>query len=127
LPDAWIALRMGQTSPEGCRIVSVVDGDTVRLYCPDKGLTRARLMGFDTPEVFEPQCAAELARGTAATRALRKHLATADIVAIWRHGTDRYGREPVRLTLDGRALARTMIVSGHARPYAGGARQGWCG
>ncbi|MBF9060808.1 hypothetical protein HKCCSP123_16625, partial [Rhodobacterales bacterium HKCCSP123] len=42
-----------------CRVVNVVDGDTVDMTCPGEGRFRARLTGYDTPESFEPRCAAE--------------------------------------------------------------------
>ena len=33
----------------GCRVVEVVDGDTVTLACAGRPTERARLTGFDTP------------------------------------------------------------------------------
>lgn len=126
VPDAALAVAGSQSGP-GCRAVSVVDGDTVRLWCPGRGLERARLMGFDTPEVFSPQCAGELAAGLRATRALRRMLREAGQVTWVREGTDRYGRVLVRGFVDGAPVAGAMIAGGHARSYAGGQRQGWCG
>ena len=38
-----------------CRILRVVDGDTVTLMCAEEGMQSARLLGFDTPEKFSPQ------------------------------------------------------------------------
>jgi endonuclease YncB( thermonuclease family) len=35
----------------GCRVVHVVDGDTVDFSCPGEGVIRARITGFDAPEL----------------------------------------------------------------------------
>jgi len=109
-----------------CRVVRVIDGDTVRIYCPGRGFDLARLIGFDTPEVFSPRCFGEWWAGTKASWALSRHLWTADEVKIVLSGTDRYDRRLATLFVDGRNIAPTMIADGHARPYAGGRREGWC-
>lgn len=119
------ALTPAATS--GCRVVSVVDGDTVRMWCPSRGVERARLVGFDTPEKFSPRCGSEYARAVAATWQLRRVLAGASRIALAREGTDRYGRALVRAWVDGAPVARRMIALGNARPYGGGRRVGWCG
>lgn len=126
LPDAAVS-AFARSSAGDCRIVSVTDGDTVRLWCPARGIEKARLTGFDTPEVFSPKCASELARGTAATWKLRWLLLTAKKVSILRQGRDRYGRTLAAVTIDGVPLRSLMISSGHARAYSGGKRGGWCG
>ena len=110
-----------------CRITRVVDGDTVRARCGGGAEDRVRLMGFDTPEVFSPGCAAEKARGDAATRALRAMIARAGRIDFSFRGRDRYDRRLAVLRLDGRDVAATMIAAGHARAYGGGRRDGWCG
>jgi endonuclease YncB( thermonuclease family) len=122
---AGLALRTGEAG--GCRILRVIDGDTVTLWCPGSGVERARLTGFDTPELFAPSCPEEWAAAVRAAWALRMHLWTAGAVGIVRTGTDRYGRALVAVYADGASLARRMIAEGHARPYDGGRRAGWCG
>ncbi|WP_413871464.1 thermonuclease family protein [Albidovulum sp.] len=114
------------TPHEGCAVILAVDGDTVRLLCPAEGFVAARLIGFDTPEVFSPACPGELARGLAATAWLTLALWRAGHIAEAGEERDRYGRRLVRLRLDGRDVAGPMIALGLARPYAGGRRQGWC-
>ncbi len=118
---------LGARSVEGCRILRVIDGDTLTLACPGSGVERARLTGYDAPEVTAPACAAEARAGIAATRALRAMLWQADRVEVTRRGLDRYGRRLVALRLDGRALADRMIAAGHGRANDGGPRGGWCG
>lgn len=117
---------LGPRHPQGCRIVSVTDGDTIRLYCPSRGIEKARLTGFDTPEVFNPECVAEWVRGMQASIALRLKIWRAKEFAFVRQGTDRYGRALVMLSLDGLPVARGMVADGLARVYRGGVRASWC-
>ncbi|MCX7645538.1 MAG: thermonuclease family protein [Rhodobacteraceae bacterium] len=112
---------------EGCRVVQVIDGDTVTLWCAGRGAARARLTGYDTPELFEPACLSELWRAWQAKWQLRRELWTAGEVTVIRSGTDRYGRALAAVFVDGENVARRMIAAGNARPYGGGQRQGWCG
>ena len=110
----------------GCRVTQVIDGDTVALGCPGEPAGRVRLLGFDTPEVFSPGCASEALAGALATQKLRGLVWTGgEIEAIFR-GHDRYGRRLAELSIDGTSVAQSMIASGHARPYGGAARGGWC-
>ncbi|MEZ5912877.1 MAG: thermonuclease family protein [Paracoccaceae bacterium] len=125
--DGYIALARPTSETGGsCRIYQVVDGDTVRMWCPGRGSVKARLVGFDTPELYSPQCPSEFAAAVRATWALRLALLRAGAVRLVREGTDRYGRALVAAFVDGAPLARAMIADGHARAYAGGQRQGWC-
>jgi endonuclease YncB( thermonuclease family) len=124
--DALSGLVRGRVADDGCRVVQVIDGDSVGLWCPARGYERARLVGFDTPELFSPGCAAELTAALAAKWRLRVLIWTAGAVRTDRAGEDRYGRALVSLILDGQDVRRTMIAEGHGRPYAGGERQGWC-
>ncbi|OYX41466.1 MAG: hypothetical protein B7Z02_15560 [Rhodobacterales bacterium 32-67-9] len=96
------------------------------MWCPGRGNSTARLTGFDTPELFSPACASELAAAVRAKWALRLMLLGAGEVRLVREGTDRYGRALVAAFVDGAPLARGMIAAGHARAYAGGPREGWC-
>jgi endonuclease YncB( thermonuclease family) len=120
----YLGLKLSGSA--SCRVVRVVDGDTVRAACPGRGLVSARLLGFDTPEVYSPKCVGEWWAGTRASWALSRHLWFADDVKIVLSGTDRYGRHLATLFIDGRNIASTMISEGHARLYSGGRREGWC-
>jgi endonuclease YncB( thermonuclease family) len=111
---------------EGCRVVKVIDGDTIDLFCPDVGTERARIIGYDTPETFEPGCRAEARLGSAATRRLKTLVAEARTVDTSRRGYDRYGRRLVRLRIDGRDVGAVMVSEGLAVSYTGGRRIDWC-
>jgi len=119
-------LRTANSGSSACTIVTVVDGDTVRAFCPGRGFLKVRLTGFDTPEVYSPRCFSEWWAGTKASWALNWHLWFADETSLVITGKDRYGRALAALFVDGRNIASTMIGEGHARPYAGGKRTGWC-
>lgn len=110
-----------------CRIIRVVDGDTVSLICPEDGMVSARILGFDTPEKYAPQCLAEFVAAERASWALRTMIQKADRIDLTQEGTDRFGRVLVRLELDGVDVARLMIREGHGRQYGGGLRGTWCG
>ncbi|UWQ13336.1 thermonuclease family protein [Aliiroseovarius sp. M344] len=109
---------------DGCQLGYVYDGDTVELKCPT-GKRTARLVGFDTPETKEPGCAQEKALGDRATDRLRQIVKGAEITM--RHeGHDKFGRELVRLSANGRDVGETLIKDGLAVAYRTGARINWC-
>ncbi|WP_175499421.1 thermonuclease family protein [Loktanella salsilacus] len=88
---------------------------------------RFRLVGFDTPETYRPQCDYELALGRAATSRLRDLLRDAqrvDLVVL--PGRDRYDRGLARLIVQQLDVADTLVSEGLARRYNGGKRLGWC-
>jgi endonuclease YncB( thermonuclease family) len=110
-----------------CRVVQVVDGDTVDFRCPERGLVRVRLDGFDAPELFSPGCVSEAGAAVAAQWYLRRALWGADRIELRFGRDDRYGRAVAGARIDGEDLAERMIAAGHGRAYAGGRRGGWCG
>ena len=110
-----------------CRILRVIDGDTVSLICPEDGMVSARIVGFDTPEKYAPQSLDEFVAAEKASWALRTLIQKAERMSLTQDGTDQYGRMLVRLELDGVDVARLMIRAGHARQYGGGLRGTWCG
>ncbi len=120
------ALKPAASETGTCRILRVIDGDTVNLMCPEEGLESARLLGFDTPEKFSPACVGEFIAAERASWALRTLIQKADRLTITREGRDRFGRALVRLELDGQDVARSLIRAGHARTYGGGPRGSWC-
>jgi len=120
------AMKVADSDLGPCRIISVIDGDTVTLMCKDSGIGRARIAGYDTPEKFSPKCVSEFLAAERASWALRTLIQQADRIAVAHQGTDKYGRALIVLTLDGLDVARAMIRAGHARQYGGGLRGGWC-
>ncbi len=119
-------LRPVQDGAGICRITQVVDGDTLRLWC-EGGMARVRLTGFDSPELYSPQCFAETLAAQKAKWALRWMIwQAADLQVTW-EGRDRYGRSLAALMDGDAAVSDAMIAAGRARAYGGGARDGWCG
>jgi micrococcal nuclease len=100
----------------------VVDGDTFWF----EGRT-IRIADIDTPETHPARCAAEAARGNAATQRLYALLNAGpfSLTSIDR-ATDRYGRELRIVTRDGASVGGMLVGEGLARWYGGGIRDGWC-
>jgi len=100
----------------------VVDGDTIWY-----GGIKIRLEDIDTPETFEPRCAAEAALGQRATRRLLELMNTGPFeVGGGARDEDIYGRKLRVILRDGRSLGEMLVAEGLARPWDG-ARRGWCG
>jgi micrococcal nuclease len=98
-----------------------VDGDT--LDCAGR---RVRLANIDAPELHG-RCPAETQMAERAKLAAMIALADAAARVVPDGGKDRYGRLVARVAVDGKDLGETLVAQGLARPYAGGARRGWCG
>jgi endonuclease YncB( thermonuclease family) len=100
----------------------VVDGDTIWY-----GGVKIRLADIDTPETFEPRCAAEAALGRRATARLLE-LVNAGPLEVAGGGRDEdvYGRKLRVILRDGRSLGEMLVAEGLARRWDG-ARRGWCG
>ncbi len=124
--EVGVPLTHGTDLARSCGISRVIDGDTVRLSCPDGTGGSARLMGFDTPETFRPRCAAEEALGRKATAYLRRRIAAATSIRAIGGGRDKYDRLLIRLFIDGEDLASDMVARGLAVRYSGGRRIDWC-
>jgi endonuclease YncB( thermonuclease family) len=111
-------------------VFNVVDGDTfdarVRVWPGLDITTRVRLRGIDAPELFSAKCAGERAKADTARAALKTLLAEGDVV-LMHVSIEKYGRAladaATRATPD---VSAAMLANGHARPYAGRRREGWC-
>lgn len=102
--------------------VLVVDGDTI-----DHGGDSYRLVGFDTPETYRPQCGAEKALGLKATKRLAELIQTAGYIDLEiEDDVDRHGRFLAVGQVNGRNVGKILISEGLAREYWGGKRQSWC-
>lgn len=119
-------MRPVQSDHGQCRILNVVDGDTLTISCAASGLGRARILGYDTPEKYAPKCLGEFLAAERAAWALRTLIQKAERIEITHQGADQYGRSLVVVTLDGLDVAKSMIRAGHARAYGGGLRGSWC-
>jgi len=119
---------------------TITDGDTIRLHDG----TRVRLVGFNTPEKFEPRCTAEAALGNRASSRLKELVTTAKTTEVTlvpcacRPGTEgtkkcNYGRSCGTLSVDGRDIGQTLIAEGLAVSFVCGATgcpptpRPWCG
>ena len=111
------------------RVVSVYDGDTVRVEATMwPGLTwngSVRVRGVDTPEL-RGKCAVEKVWAQAARDFVRARIGKRVMLVDVRKG--KYaGRVVAGIRLaDGLDLTDLLIQEGHGRPYNGGRRRGWC-
>lgn len=119
---------------------SVTDGDTIRVDGEPSG---TRLIGFNTPEVFSPQCKREGELGAKASARMKEIVSTSKLsltkVACscrpGAAGTDQcnYGRSCGILRADGRNVGDILIAEGLAVPFVCGASgcpptpRTWCG
>ncbi|WP_373049874.1 thermonuclease family protein [Thalassovita aquimarina] len=110
---------------DGCRVVGIIDGDTVRLLCSRSGVISGRVLGYDTPEK-KARCLSEFIDALRATQHLRWMLWKSSKISTQTVGKDRYGRVLTKLSVDGSDVSERMIGTGLARRYDGGQRQSWC-
>lgn len=122
-------------APTPAIVVGHVDGDTVRLHIPawdvtPFGLMKVRIAGIDTPETSQPpaKCEIEVEKGIAASQYIKSLAKLGDTVLLTFVSFDKYGDRIVGRVqlLDGRDWGETMIQAGHAKPYNGRRKAGWC-
>ncbi|MES0828211.1 thermonuclease family protein [Ruegeria sp. SCP11] len=102
--------------------VIAVDGDTI-----DHGDDRYRLVGFDAPETYRPQCRAEKALGLEAKARLTELVQSADqIELVIQPDLDSHHRFLAVGRVAGQEVGAILISEGLARPYSGGRRRSWC-
>ena len=91
------------------KVVSVTDGDTIKVYNADQGQVKIRLYGIDTPEKAQPY-------GKAAGKYLASLIAgaTVDIETVT---TDRYGRTVGIVSDSETNINQEMVRSGYAWVY----------
>ena len=111
-------------------VTSVYDGDTIKVQAEHwPGHTWAgnvRVVGIDTPEI-RGKCPEEKKLAIAAREYVKAILGIHILLHNVKLG--KYaGRVVASVQIEsGEDLAELLIEKGHARPYDGGARQGWCG
>lgn len=128
-PPTWS--RDGNTSVRhSVEVMRVIDGDTfearVHLWPGLEMTTRVRLRGIDAPET-KGTCVEEMRMAETASEALRARLADGD-VTIFNIGPDKYHGRVVADAATRRTpnVSSALLAAGHARPYQGGRRGGWC-
>jgi len=128
-PATWS--RDGNTAVRhAVEVLRVIDGDTfearVHLWPGLEMTTRVRLRGIDAPEM-KGACVEEVRMAETASEALRVQLAGGD-VTIFNIGPDKYNGRVVADAATRRtpSVSSALLAAGHARPYQGGRRGGWC-
>jgi endonuclease YncB( thermonuclease family) len=92
-----------------CRVVRVLDGDTVVVLDAAQQQHRVRLANIDAPESRQPF-------GARSKQALSGFVFGRDVVLDVR-GTDRYGRTIAVLRIEGRDVNLAMVEAGYAWMY----------
>lgn len=110
-------------------MLEVIDGDSLRvrahIWLGMTVETIVRLNGLDTPEL-RGKCESEKAKAAAA-RAYLRRLTLAQKITLSDITADKYGGRVNAVVKVGTVdVTSRMISEGHARPYQGGQRQGWC-
>ncbi len=91
------------------RVVSVTDGDTIKVLSENNTQTKIRLDGIDAPEKSQPF-------GGASKKALTKKIVGRDVLVLSKE-KDRYGRTIGVVMLAGRNINREMVAEGYAWAY----------
>jgi endonuclease YncB( thermonuclease family) len=111
-------------------IRSIYDADTFKVNIaewPDiigKSIF-VRVLGVDAPEI-RGKCESEKAAAREAKMFTVEKLRSAKTVELRRMKRGKYFRILAEVYLNGVDLADLLISAGHARPYDGGTRLGWC-
>ncbi len=116
--------------PYPATVLEVVDGDTLRVrvevWIGQSLEVLARIRGIDAPEL-RARCDAERAMALAARAALAAAVPEGAVTLVAVEGDKYFGRVVADVsTPAGIDLAALMRTNGHARPYDGEARAGWC-
>lgn len=115
------------------KIISVVDGDTIKIHAPFlpaplKPELNLRVYGVDTPEQgWRAQCPAEDKRGREASAYTKTIIANAKKIEVAIIRWDKFGGRVLGdIIVDGNSLRYMLIANGYAREYFGDAKQSWC-
>ena len=94
-----------------CRVVSVHDGDSLRVECPgERRSVRVRMGQIDAPELDQ-------AYGRQARDHLRRLCPVRSVAAIYAQGKDQYGRLVGHVYCKGKSVNQEMVGSGSAWFY----------
>ena len=111
-------------------VVSVYDGDTFRANIAGwpaliGNNMPIRVKGVDAPEI-RGQCESEKAAAREARQFTVDRLNNAQVIELRNMERGKYFRILADVYLDGVNLTGLLLNAGHARPYQGGKRAGWC-
>lgn len=88
------------------KVISVTDGDTIKILTSERQQIKVRLYGIDAPEKKQPY-------GTAAKRYLADMIA-GKTVQIKERGKDRYKRVLGIVYLEGKDVNEILVLNGYA-------------
>ncbi|MGB0721176.1 MAG: thermonuclease family protein [Gammaproteobacteria bacterium] len=111
-------------------VTSIYDADTFRVNIADWPEVVGyripiRVVGVDAPEI-RGKCEQEKVRARAAKQFTVAALRGARSIELRNIKRGKYFRLLAEVWVDGRNLSDELIRAGHARPYDGGTRAGWC-
>ncbi len=111
-------------------VARVIDGDTlavrVTIWLDIDLDVLVRVRGIDAPEI-RGRCDLEKSRAVEAKASLSRIVGEGEVMLREIKGDKFFGRVIADvITAKGQDVGRAMLAGGHARPYAGGARGGWC-
>lgn len=111
-------------------VTSIYDADTFRAnidhWPPIVGeRVPIRVMGVDAPEI-RGKCQKEKELARLAKQFTVDKLRDAKTIELRNVRRGKYFRLLADVYIDGNSLTQQLISSGHARPYNGGTREGWC-
>jgi micrococcal nuclease len=116
------AAAVGAPSEGRARVISVVDGDTIKVRLAGGARATVRLVGIDTPESRRPGTPIECGSKRAA-QTLRRLVAGRDVALVrdrTQDARDRYGRMLAYVDVGSRDAGEEMVRSGWAKPYVYG-------
>ncbi len=111
-------------------VTSIYDADTFRVSIKNYPAIVGeripiRVLGVDAPEI-RGKCEREKQLARLAKQFTVKQLRGAKVITLSKVQRGKYFRILAYVDIDGKDLSTLLINAGHARPYDGGKRQGWC-
>lgn len=116
--------------PVSARVLRVLDGDTfvaeIHVWFGQIITERVRIAGIDAPEIGSHARCVDEAEAAERSRQYLAGLLGRGPVELHQVRRDKYGRALALVTAHGIDVPARMIEAGHARPYTGARRRGWC-
>jgi endonuclease YncB( thermonuclease family) len=113
-----------------CTTLVAIDGDSIKcdgVNMRDMGEGKPFVSGYDTPEIFRPQCLNELELGRAAKARMSELLARPGVKVFDSGKRDQYNRPLVSVVLaNGKAVGSILIEEKLARVWTKSYKADWC-